>query len=108
MAMNGSSDRIPRRSRQPPPTTHRSKASYKSSASNRDSPGWSDDNWRPNNNAANWRMPDKSNSWDASRSSQNDDYAYGGKSKRPDVADRSTRNLQNDDYASSGKSKRGD
>ena len=108
MAMNGSSERIPRRPRQPPPSTSRGKASHKSSASNRDSSGWSDDNWRPDNNAGNWRMVDKSKSWDTRRSSQNDDYANRGKSKRPDVADRTCRYPQNDDYASSGKSKRGD
>ena len=107
MAMNGSSDRIPRRSRQPPPTTNRTKTSHKSSVSSRDSPDCGDDNRRPKNFPAN-RSPDRSNSRQARRSSQNDDYASRGKSKRPDLADHSIRNPQNDDYASSGKSKRGD
>jgi len=107
MATNRSSDRIPRRPHQPPPTAQRSETSHKSSASNRDPPNWSDDKWRPNNNAANWRIPDQKNSWHARGSSQNDDYAFGGNPKRPNFADCSTGKPQNDDNASSGKSKQG-
>ena len=108
MAMNGSSDRYARRYRQPPPTTHKITTPHKPSESTRESPDWGDDSWRPNNLAANWSIPDRSNSWQARRSSQNDDYASRGKSKRPDLADHSIRKPQNDDYACSGKSKRGD
>ena len=119
MAMNWSSDRNARRYRQPPRpthkittphkpprTTHKITTPHKPSGSTRESPDWGDAIWRPDN--CNWSIPDKSKSWHNRRSGQNDDYASGGKSKRPDLADHSIRKPKNDDYASSGKSKRGD